>query len=77
MCNIFTNIFGSSCHWPSQLSHKLLGIQSYFNDVVEQSKERSQREGGHKQSNETKLDDWTHRGTQMSRFKSSPDWSMC
>lgn len=58
VCWIPTNVFGSCCHWSSQLSHKFLSIKSYFDDVVEQSKERSQGEGCDEQRHKTKLDDW-------------------
>lgn len=53
-----TNVFGSGCHWSSQLGHKLFGIQSYFYDVVQQSEEGSEGERRHKQSHKAKLDDW-------------------
>lgn len=52
-----TNVFGSHSVWPSQLRHKLLCIQSHFNDIVEQGKHRCQGKGGHKEGDETKLDD--------------------
>lgn len=58
VCWIPTDVSCSCCHWSSQFSHKFLCIQSYFNDVVEQSKQGCQGEGGHKQRHKTKLDDW-------------------
>lgn len=62
--HIPTDVFGSGCHWSAQLGHKFFGIKTYFNNVVEQSKERSQGEGCHEQSHKTKLDDWTLEGTE-------------
>lgn len=69
VCWIPTNVFGSCRHWSSQLRHKFLGIESYFNDVVEQSKERSQGEGCHEQCHKTKLDDWTLKKTEEYTWK--------
>ena len=53
-----TNVFSSYGDWPAQLCHKLLGIQSDLDDIVEQSEERSERERSHEQGDEPKLDDW-------------------
>lgn len=58
VCWIPTNVSCSCRHWSSQFSHKFLCIQSYFNDVVQQSKQGCQGEGGHEQRHKTKLDDW-------------------
>lgn len=52
-----TDIFGSHSIWPPQLRHKLLGIKSHFDDVVEEGEHRGQREGGHKEGDKAKLDD--------------------
>ena len=52
-----TDVFGFGCNRPAQLHNKLLGIQANLDDVVEQSEERSQREGRHEQSHHPKLDD--------------------
>ena len=52
-----TNVFGSGCHWPLELTHKLLGIKTDLNNIVEQSEERSERKRRHKQRHETKLYD--------------------
>lgn len=52
-----TDVFGFGCNRPAQLHNKLLGIQANLDDVVQQSEERSQREGGHEQSHHPKLDD--------------------
>lgn len=58
MCrSTLTNVFSSGSHGSPQLSHELLGIESDFDDVVEQSEERSQWEGRHKQRDKPKLDD--------------------
>lgn len=65
-----TDVFGSGCHRPAQLGHKFFGIESYFNNVVEQSKERSQREGCHEQGHKAKLDDWTLEGREEHEGKS-------
>lgn len=69
--HIPTDVFGSGRHRSAQLRHKFFGIESYFNDVVEQSKERSQGEGCHEQSHKTKLDDWTLEGREEYEGKSA------
>lgn len=59
-----TDVFRPGGHGPPQLGHKLLGVQPYFDDVVEQSEERSQREGRHEERDEAKLDDWDDNNTE-------------
>lgn len=56
-----TNVFGFGCNRPPQLHDKLLGVQANLNDVVQKSKERSQWEGGNKQSHHPKLNDYRNR----------------
>lgn len=51
-----TDISGLGGHRSPELRGELPRIHPDFKDVVEQSQERSQREGGHKQSDEAKLD---------------------
>lgn len=51
-----TNVFGFGCNWPTQLHNKFLGIQTNLYDIIQQSKEWSQREGCHKESYHPKLD---------------------
>lgn len=64
-----TNIFGSHGIWPSQLSHKLLCIKPHFNDIVEEGKHRCQREGGHKEGNKAKLDDYEREEEEKHRWE--------
>jgi hypothetical protein len=52
-----TNVFGPHSIWASQFCNKLFCIQPHFNDIVEESKHRGQRKGGHKKGDKTKLDD--------------------
>lgn len=52
-----TDIFGLGSDRPAQLLHELLGIQANFDDVIQKSEERSQREGSHEESDHPKLDD--------------------
>lgn len=60
-----TDVFGFGCEGSAQLHYKLLRIQTNFDDIIEQSKERSQREGGHKESHHAKLNNW--RGEKQSK----------
>lgn len=55
---LLTDVFSPHGDGPAQLGHKLLGVQSDLDDVVEESEERSERERGHEQRDETELDDW-------------------
>lgn len=60
-CNalsLLTYIFFSHCVWPPQLSHKFICIKTNLNDVVQKSKGRGQREGGNKECDKAKLDNW-------------------
>lgn len=50
-----SDVSGLGCHRPSELGGELPGVNADLHDVVEQSKKRSQGEGGHEQSDETKL----------------------
>lgn len=52
-----TDVLGFGCYGPAELHHKFLGIQADLDDVIEQSKERSQRERGYEQCHHPKLDD--------------------
>lgn len=51
-----SDVSGLGCHWSSELGGELPGVHPDLQDVVEQSQEWRQGEGGHKQSDETKLD---------------------
>ena len=53
---MLTNVFGPGGYRSPQLCHKLLGVEADLDDVVEQSEERCEREGRHKQSHKAKLD---------------------
>ena len=44
-------------HRPSELGGELPGVHAHLQDVVAQSQERRQGEGGHEQGDEDKLDD--------------------
>lgn len=52
-----TDVLGFGCNWPAELHNKFLGIQADLYDVIEQSKERSQRERGYEQCHHPKLYD--------------------
>lgn len=43
-------------HGPAELSGVFPGVHSHFQDIIHQSQQRSQRERGHKQGDEAKLD---------------------
>lgn len=51
-----SDVSGFGCHRSSELGGELPGVHPDLQDVVEQSQKGSQGEGGHKQSDETKLD---------------------
>lgn len=53
-----TYVFTPDSVRPPDLSDKLCSIEADLDDVVEQSKSWSQREGGHEQRHEPVLDDW-------------------
>lgn len=55
-CVICTYVFTPHGIRPSDLSDKFCGIKANLNDVVEQSKRGSQREGGHEQRHKPILD---------------------
>lgn len=60
-CNalsLLTYVFCSHCVWPPQLSNKFFCIKTDLDDVVQKSKERGQREGGNKECDKAKLDNW-------------------
>lgn len=57
-----TNVFGFGCDGPAQLHDKLLGVQADLDDVIQESEERSQREGGHEKSHHSELDDYRNGG---------------
>lgn len=72
-----TDIFGSYSIRPSQLRDKLLGVQPHFNDIVEEGEHRCQGKGGHKEGDETKLDDCKreqHEGFSRDKQDSGPFW---
>lgn len=75
-CNVFsllTYIFCSYCVWPPQFSNKFLCIQTDFDDVVQKSKERCQRERGNKECDKAKLDNWK-RNIQCFFISSEGSW---
>lgn len=51
------DLLGALGHGPAVLTHELVGIQPHLGPVVEQGEEWSQREGGHKDGDEAKLQD--------------------
>lgn len=75
-------------HGPSELSGELPGVHSDLDDVVDEGQQRRQREGGHEQRDEAKLDhcetegpfNQTHTFTaiqyECSVAKHSFDWSV-
>lgn len=72
-----TDIFGSYSIRPSQLRDELLGVQPHFNDIVEEGEHRCQGKGGHKEGDETKLDDCKrepHEGFSRDKQDSGPFW---
>ena len=52
-----TYIWDSFCHRASQLSREFHCIEADFKDVVNQGKQGTQWEGGHKQGQKAKLED--------------------
>lgn len=53
-----TDAVGLWGHGTPELSGELPGVNSNLDNVVEQRQQRCQGEGGHKQSDEAKLDHW-------------------
>lgn len=53
---MLTYVSGSGRHGSPPLSHKLVGVKTNLNDVVEQSQEWSQWEGRHENGGEAKLE---------------------
>ena len=51
-----TYVSGAGRHGSPPLSDKLVGVKTNLNDVVEQSQERSQREGCYEDGGEAKLE---------------------
>lgn len=49
---------GFGRHGPSELRGELPGVHSNLDDVVDECQQRSQREGGHEQCDEAKLNHW-------------------
>lgn len=54
---ILTDVFGFSRNGPSVRRDEFLGVEADLDDIVQERKQRSQREGGHKQGHHSKLDD--------------------
>lgn len=52
---ILTDIFSLSSNGPSVLRDKFLGVEADLNNVVQERKQRSQREGGYKQGHHSEL----------------------
>lgn len=64
-------------HGPSELSGELPGVHSDLDDVVDEGQQRRQREGGHEQRDEAKLDHCEAEGrfNQTHTFIEIQDWS--
>jgi hypothetical protein len=54
---LFTYIPSTLCYRAPVNDHKLVGVYAYLDPVIQQSKERSQRQCSHEYGNETILDD--------------------
>lgn len=52
------DVLGLLRHHAAELGGDLPGVHPYLKQVVDQSQDGSQREGGHEQGDEAKLDDW-------------------
>lgn len=53
-----TDIFGSFCNWSTCFTHKFMGVKSYLNPVVEQSKEWGEGKRSHKNGDKTELQNY-------------------